>query len=172
MAIPKKLRLFTVFVDGVNHIGKVPSVTLPKVTRKTEDYQGGGMLGSVAVDLGLDSGALDASMIVGGVVEELILKYGGDIDEMRLRFVGEFYSGGTSSLLEAEMRGRITEIDPGDAKQGDDTNPHLRLIKNTYYKLSVDDKPLLEIDLLNFIYKRNGENLYPDRIMSALGLGS
>ncbi|WP_044784974.1 phage major tail tube protein, partial [Klebsiella pneumoniae] len=55
MAIPKKLRLFTVFVDGVNHIGKVPSVTLPKVTRKTEDYQGGGMLGSVAVDLGLDS---------------------------------------------------------------------------------------------------------------------
>ncbi|MCQ4062144.1 phage tail protein, partial [Klebsiella pneumoniae] len=92
------LRLFTVFVDGVNHIGKVPSVTLPKVTRKTEDYQGGGMLGSVAVDLGLDSGALDASMIVGGVVEELILKYGGDIDEMRLRFVGEFYSGGTSSL--------------------------------------------------------------------------
>jgi phage tail tube protein FII len=27
-------------------------VTLPKVTRKTEDYQGGGMLGSVAVDLG------------------------------------------------------------------------------------------------------------------------
>lgn len=122
MAIPKKLRLFTVFVDGVNHIGKVPSVTLPKVTRKTEDYQGGGMVGAVAVDLGLDSGALDASMVVGGVVEELILKYGGDIDEMRLRFVGEIYSGGTSSLLEVEMRGRITEIDPGDAKQGDDTN--------------------------------------------------
>lgn len=107
----EKLRLFTVFVDGVNHIGKVPSVTLPKVTRKTEDYRGGGMVGSVAVDLGLDSGALDASMVVGGVVEELILKYGGDIDEMRLRFVGEIYSGGTSSLLEVEMRGRITEID-------------------------------------------------------------
>lgn len=69
------------------------------------------MVGSVAVDLGTDSGALDASMIVGGVVEELILKYGGDIDELRLRFVGEIYSGGTSSLLEVEMRGRITEID-------------------------------------------------------------
>ena len=170
MAIPKKLRLFTVFVDGVNHIGKVPSVTLPKVTRKTEDYQGGGMLGSVAVDLGLDSGALDASMIVGGVVEELILKYGGDIDEMRLRFVGEFYSGGTSSLLEVEMRGRITEIDPGDAKQGDDTN-HTYAIKNTYYKLSVNDRPLWEIDLLNFIYRKDGKDIVPDRIRSALGLG-
>ncbi len=112
MAIPKNSGCSPSFVDGVNHIGKVPSVTLPKVTRKTEDYQGGGMVGSVAVDLGLDSGALDASMVVGGVVEELILKYGGDIDEMRLRFVGEIYSGGTSSLLEVEMRGRITEIDP------------------------------------------------------------
>ncbi|APS34608.1 phage major tail tube protein [Serratia marcescens] len=170
MAIPKKLRLFTLYVDGTNHIGKIPSVTLPKVTRKTEDYQGGGMQGAVAVDLGLDGGALDASMVVGGVVEELILKYGGDIDEMRLRFVGEIYSGGTSSLMEVEMRGRITEIDPGEAKQGDDTN-HTYAIKNTYYKLSVDDKALLEIDLLNFIYKRDGKNLYPDRIVSALGLG-
>ncbi|UVV95696.1 phage major tail tube protein [Citrobacter freundii] len=170
MAIPKKLRLFTMFVDGDNYIGKIPSVTLPKITRKTEDYQGGGMLGSAAVDLGLDSGALDASMVVGGMVEELILKWGGDIDELRTRFVGEIYSGGISSLLEVEMRGRITEVDQGEAKQGDDTS-HTYALKNTYYKLSVDDKPLLEIDLLNFIYKRNGKSLYPDRIASALGLG-
>ncbi len=170
MAIPKKLRLFTMFVDGDNYIGKIPSVTLPKITRKTEDYQGGGMLGSAAVDLGLDSGALDASMVVGGMVEELILKWGGDIDELRTRFVGEIYSSGTSSLLEVEMRGRITEVDQGEAKQGDDTS-HTYALKNTYYKLSVDDKPLLEIDLLNFIYKRNGKSLYPDRIASALGLG-
>ncbi|AUV02258.1 phage major tail tube protein [Enterobacteriaceae bacterium ENNIH1] len=171
MAIPKKLRLFTLFVNGTNFIGKIPSVTLPKLTRKTEDYQGGGMIGSVAVDLGIEAGALDASFVAGGVIEELILKYAGDIDELRLRFAGEYYSGGTSSLLEVEMRGRITEIDPGESKQGDDTS-HTYAIKNTYYKVSVDDKPLLEIDLLNFIYKRNGENLYPDRITSALGLGS
>ena len=159
------------FVDGDNYIGKIPSVTLPKITRKTEDYQGGGMLGSAAVDLGLDSGALDASMVVGGMVEELILKWGGDIDELRTRFVGEIYSGGTSSLLEVEMRGRITEVDQGEAKQGDDTS-HTYALKNTYYKLSVDDKPLLEIDLLNFIYKKNGQNMFPDRITSALGMGS
>ena len=170
MAIPKKLRLFTMFVDGDNYIGKIPSVTLPKITRKTEDYQGGGMLGSAAVDLGLDSGALAASMVVGGMVKELILKWGGDIDELRTRFVGEIYSGGISSLLEIEMRGRITEVDQGEAKQGDDTS-HTYALKNTYYKLSVDEKPLLEIDLLNFIYKRNGKSLYPDRIASALGLG-
>jgi hypothetical protein len=51
----KKLRLFTLFVDGDNY-RENPSVTLPKLTRKTEDYQGGGMLGSAAVDLGLIQG--------------------------------------------------------------------------------------------------------------------
>ncbi|EFU3940433.1 hypothetical protein H3B54_001262 [Escherichia coli] len=80
MAIPAKLRLFTCFVNSVNNIGKVTSVTLPKLTRKTEDYQGGGMIGSVAVDLGLDSGALDATMVVGGLVQALLLEYGGDLD--------------------------------------------------------------------------------------------
>jgi phage tail tube protein FII len=33
MAIPKKLRLFTMFVDGDNYIGKIP-VTLPKLPVK------------------------------------------------------------------------------------------------------------------------------------------
>lgn len=171
MAIPAKLRLFTCFVNGTNNIGKVTSVTLPKLTRKTEDYQGGGMMGSVAVDLGLDSGALDATMIVGGMVQDLLLEYGNDIDETLLRFAGEYYTAGESQLVEVEMRGRFTEIDGGESKQGEDTSVTYA-VKNTYYKLSIDDKPIFEFDLLNFIYKRNGENLIPDRITSALGLGS
>lgn len=171
MAIPAKLRLFTCFVNGTNNIGKVTSVTLPKLTRKTEDYQGGGMMGSVAVDLGLDNGALDATMIVGGMVQDLLLEYGNDIDETLLRFAGEYYTAGESQLVEVEMRGRFTEIDGGESKQGEDTSVTYA-VKNTYYKLSIDDKPIFEFDLLNFIYKRNGENLIPDRITSALGLGS
>lgn len=171
MAIPGKLRLFTCFVNGTNNIGRVTSVTLPKLTRKTEDYQGGGMMGSVAVDLGLDSGALDATMVIGGVVQDLLLEYGNDIDETLLRFAGEYYTAGESQLVEVEMRGRFTEIDGGESKQGDDTTVTYA-VKNTYYKLSIDDKPIFEFDLLNFIYKRNGQNLVPDRIISALGLGN
>ncbi|MBG6245418.1 phage tail protein [Candidatus Symbiopectobacterium sp. 'North America'] len=171
MAIPHKLRLFTTFVNGNNQIGKVTSVTLPKLTRKTKDFHGGGMIGSTAVDLGLDGGALDASMVVGGMVKTLLQEYGGGIDETRLRFAGEYYTDGESLLAEVEMRGRVIEIDSGEAKQGDDTSVTYAL-KNTYYKLSIDDQPIIEIDLLNFIYKKDGKNIYPDRITSALGLGS
>ncbi|MEH2760966.1 phage major tail tube protein, partial [Klebsiella pneumoniae] len=44
--------------------------------------------------------------------------------------------------------------------------------KSTYYKFSIDDQPIIEIDLLNFIYKKNGQNMFPDRITSALGMGN
>ncbi|EES1144875.1 phage tail protein, partial [Escherichia coli] len=32
-------------------------------------------------------------------------------------------------------------------------------------------RPLWEIDLLNFIYRKDGKDIVPDRIRSALGLG-
>ena len=52
MALPKKLKYFNMFFDGDNYFGMVPEITPAKLTKKTEDYQAGGMPGSVAVDLG------------------------------------------------------------------------------------------------------------------------
>ena len=63
MAVPHKLRLFSCFINGDNYLGKVTSFTRPKLSRKVEDYQGGGMLGAVGVDLGLDAGALDSTIV-------------------------------------------------------------------------------------------------------------
>lgn len=71
MAIPHKLRLFSCFVNGDNYLGKVTSFTRPKLSRKVEDYQGGGMLGAVGVDLGLEAGALDSTIVFGGVIKAL-----------------------------------------------------------------------------------------------------
>lgn len=133
MAVPKHLRFFTLFVDGENEVGKVTSVTPPKLTRKTDSYRGGGMMGAVSIDLGLDDSALDASFVMGGAVRALFLKYGGTIDGTLLRFAGEYYTDAESDLYEIEMRGRVTEIDMGEAKQGEATS-HTYAVKNTYYK--------------------------------------
>ncbi|EHS0460924.1 phage major tail tube protein, partial [Escherichia coli] len=84
--------------------------------------------------------------------------------------VGEVFTDGEESqILEIEMRGRITEIDQGEIKQGEATS-FTFAVKNTYYKESVDDSDVVEIDLLNFIYKKDGENVFGDRVSSALGL--
>ena len=171
MAIPHKLRLFSCFVNGDNYLGKVTSFTRPKLSRKIEDYQGGGMLGAVGVDLGLEAGALDSTIVFGGVIKALFLEYGAEIDGTRLRFAGEYFTDGESQLVEVELRGRFTELDGGDSKQGEDTEESYTF-KSTYYKFSIDDQPIIEIDLLNFIYKKNGQNMFPDRIPSALGMGN
>ena len=52
MAMPRKLKLMNVFLNGYSYQGVAKSVTLPKLTRKLENYRGAGMNGSAPVDLG------------------------------------------------------------------------------------------------------------------------
>ena len=67
MALPRKLKYLNMFNDGLSYMGVVESVTLPKLTRKLEKYRGGGMPGSVSVDLGLDDDALALEWTIGGL---------------------------------------------------------------------------------------------------------
>ena len=67
MALPRKLKYLNMFNDGLSYMGVVESVTLPKLTRKLEKYRGGGMPGSVSVDLGLDDDALSLEWTLGGL---------------------------------------------------------------------------------------------------------
>ncbi|MBI6358056.1 phage major tail tube protein, partial [Proteus mirabilis] len=52
MALPRKLKNFNLFMNGVNYVGVAEELTLPKITRKLEAYRGGGMNGSVQIDMG------------------------------------------------------------------------------------------------------------------------
>ncbi|MDO9402898.1 MAG: phage major tail tube protein, partial [Polaromonas sp.] len=45
--IPEMLTNCVMFVDGVSFSGDVPSMTLPKLSIKSEEYRGGGMSGPV-----------------------------------------------------------------------------------------------------------------------------
>ena len=57
--IPQTLFNTNMFVDGQSLQGDVPSLSLPKVTVKTEEYRGGGMDAPVGMDMGLEK--LEAS---------------------------------------------------------------------------------------------------------------
>lgn len=67
MALPRKLKYLNMFNDGLSYMGVVESVTLPKLTRKLENYRGGGMNGAAPIDLGLDDDALTVEWSVGGL---------------------------------------------------------------------------------------------------------
>ncbi|WP_243260345.1 phage major tail tube protein, partial [Pseudomonas aeruginosa] len=51
--IPQTLTNTNLFIDGVSFAGDVPSLTLPKLAVKTEQYRAGGMDAPVSIDMGL-----------------------------------------------------------------------------------------------------------------------
>lgn len=169
MALPKKLKYFQLAADGVGYLHEVPELTLPTLARNMADYQSGGMDSPIKSDMG--GQALTMDWTLAGMVPEIFAQMGAQThDAIALRFSGAYQSDDSSAVQAVEVlaRGRHSEIAPGTAKKGDDT-----AIKVTselsYYKLTVDGKEIIEIDVLNMVYKVDGVDLYADH-RAAIGL--
>jgi len=148
MALPKKLKNYDVFQDGVSWLGQIPSVTLPKLTRKMEKYRAGGMGGSVSIDFGQDD--MEASFTAGGILYDALKAYGATThNAVMLRFAGAYQAEdtGTYDAVEVVMRGRYSEIDFGDGKTDTDTE-HKFTFPLSYYKLRVKGRDFIEIDVV------------------------
>ncbi|QII37356.1 phage major tail tube protein [Rouxiella badensis] len=161
MALPKKLKLMNLFNDANSYQGVVSSITLPKLTRKLENYRGGGMNGSAASDLGLDDDALSVEWSMGGIDELVLTQWGSaQVAGVPLRFAGSYQRDdtGETTAVEIVLRGRHKEIDMGDAKQGEDTETKISTMCS-YYKLTIGGKELIEIDTINLIEKVNGVDM-------------
>jgi len=169
MALPRKLKNFNLFGDGHNFMGQCNEVVLPKLTRKMEEHRGGGMNGPVDVDLGQEK--LEMEHTYGGLMREIYEQYGATrADGVMLRFAGAYQRDDTDVVdaVEVIVRGRHSEIDPGTAKAGDDTEFKVTSTLS-YYKLVINNEVVIEIDLLNFIEKVGGVDRLADQ-RSAIGL--
>lgn len=130
MALPRKLKYLNMFNDGLSYMGVVESVTLPKLTRKLENYRGGGMNGAAPIDLGLDDDAITVEWSVGGLPDvALWAQYAAPgADAVPLRFAGSYQRDDTGEIIAVEvvMRGRHKEIDGGENKQVKTPRPNCR----------------------------------------------
>lgn len=166
--IPEVLSNCAAFIDGVSFAGEVPTLTLPKLTKKTDDYQGGGMSAPIEMGLGLEK--LEAAWTTNGVRRES-LKYFGLADQTACNAVFRAaYKGlkGSVKAVIVTLRGAVKEVDMGDWKPGDKAEiKHAMSV--TYYKLEIDGRVMYEIDPLNMIQVVDGvDQLAAER--SALGL--
>ncbi|KFK93379.1 MULTISPECIES: phage major tail tube protein [unclassified Serratia (in: enterobacteria)] len=162
MALPRKLKYLNLFNDGLSYMGVVSSVTLPKLTRKLENYRGGGMNGAAPVDLGLDDDALTVEWTIGGLPDDALWSQyaAASAATVPLRFCGSYQRDDTGDVVAVEivLRGRHKEMDFGDQKQGEDTETKIST-QCTYYKLTVDGKERIEIDTINMIERVNGVDM-------------
>lgn len=169
MALPRLLKLMNVFNNGNSFFGVAEEVELPKLTAKIEDYRAGGMLGEVGVNLGLEK--LELTHKYAGIVPELLSGFANpQIDSELIRFAGSYQRDDTGDIhaVEVLMRGRHAEIDGGNSKAGEKTETSIKS-NLTYYKLTIDGKEVIEIDLLNTVFKVDGEDRYAKH-RAAIGL--
>lgn len=153
MGLPHKLKDMNLFDNGFSYLGLVPEVTLPKITLKTEAYRGGGMLAEVDVAMGLEK--LEMEIKYGGAVRNKLRSLGlAGVNGSLMRWLGAYQEDATGAVLAAEVvaQGLLTELDPGSAKVGDNTE---WTAKHTliYYKLVIGGVEEIEIDVLNNVWR-------------------
>lgn len=154
--LPAKLKQFNAFNDGASYLGQVKSLELPKLTMASEDVRTGGMIGTLDADMGLEKLTMTATY--GGLVVGVLRQMGlTRVDGAMLRFVGAYQSGSARSPVAAELvtRGRHTEIDPGTAEAGSDTEWKVQSTLS-YLKWTINGVVEVEVDIINAVYRVGG----------------
>lgn len=143
--IPETLANLNLFVDGQSFQGDVPSLTLPKLTLKTEEHRAGGMDMPIELDMGMEK--MESNFTTTGVRKESLKFFGlADGNAFNGTFRGSYkIQKGQTKAVVVTLRGTLKEIDMGDWKAGDKAELK-HAIAVTYYKLEVGGEMIYEID--------------------------
>lgn len=167
MGIPKKLKNMNIHVDGEGFLGRASEFEEPTLAIATEDWRGGGMLGAIKLDTGLEP--MEAKLKMGGHEASLIRKFGTTrVDGVRVRLTGAYQAddGTPAQAVECFIGGRFTEIMPGTSKPGDDTE-HEYTVPLSYYRREVNGRTEVEIDMVAGVFIVDGIDRYAE-IMSII----
>lgn len=167
MGLPRTLVNINSYADGEGFLGVIGEFEQPKLAIATEDWRGGGMVGSVKLDKGVEP--MEATLTFGGHEKSLVRKFGStSVEGVRLRLVAAYRAddGTPAQAVEIYIGGRFTEIDFGKDKPGEMTE-HKYTAPLSYYRRVVDGRTEVEIDMIQGIFMVNGVDRYAD-IMSIL----
>jgi phage tail tube protein FII len=175
--LPKVLKNFNLMINGVGYAGRVQEVTLPKLAHKTEEFRLGGLDTPVQVDMGLEK--LESELTL-SEYDSHVIKLFGIEDESTIPIplrgsplgftgfgstnsnkIGFTLRGGLSDELNDKViptvvyyEGAIIELDFGQWKAGENAPLKMRLALR-YYRLTIDNENLVEIDVDNRVRKIN-----------------
>ncbi len=153
--VPQTLYNMNAHIDGLSFNGEITSLTIPKLTLKTEEHRAGGMDAPVEMDQGMEK--LEASFAGKGARPEIMKFYGlADQTAFNAVFRGSFkgQKGATTAVV-ATLRGMLKESDPGDWKAGE-AGEFKYAVAVSYFKLEVGGRLMYEIDPINCVRVING----------------
>jgi len=150
--IPKNLRMFAGYVDGVGYGGQIIDGTPPKIVMQTEEFQAGGMV--APEDLSLNS---VEKMVCDMSVKEVTDALYNNLNKPNLPFTlrGSKGSGPDAEPVIFQMRGLMRELDPGQWKAGGDAALKVAFTCR-YLKVTIGTNEVAEISTWPPILKIGG----------------
>lgn len=145
MALPRVIKNFNAFWDGISYFGLAESAKLPAVKIQTEAHRGSGMDGGVGLDVGMEGMTAEITFTEWSAA---ILARVGRQDRFVLRPAMSSATDFSASPIIATLSGLITTSEPEDLKPG--TVSKLKMIMDVQaYRLEIDGALIFDIDLVN-----------------------
>ncbi len=150
-----------VYIDGQDFIAKAEEVDLPKVKFKFADTKALGLYGEAELPSGLDK--MEARIKFNSIYPDFV-SLAANPFKMRSvvvrasMLVWDQNGVNREVPVKAEIRGFFREWDSGNVKKGEGAEAEATL-SVIYYKLEVDGNEVVEVDVLNNIYKVEGEDI-------------
>lgn len=143
------------FIDGQGYAGQVEEFNAPKITLKTEDFQGGGMLAPMEITMGHEKLNSDLTLLSDDpdILSKFSITEGSQVP-FTVREVLESHDGTVTARVHT-MRGKVKSIDPGSTKPGQKSQTKVELALS-YYKLTHGTRVIFEIDVINMVFVKDG----------------
>lgn len=168
MALPRILRNFSLYVDGIGYAGRVTEANLPSLAIQTEDFRGGGMDAPAQIDMGMD--ALELSFTLAEYNEAILNQFGLlNQNAVQVAIRGAMMANGENATpIVCNATGHFKEFDPGSFTAGEVTEAEFTMGLR-YYKLTVGGSVLHEVDVENMTRIINGVDQLAS-IRTAIGI--
>lgn len=160
---------FSININGYGHAGDGEMCSLPKIKKKMEEFQGGGMLfprkravGYQALDFSCDLSSFDPTVLgtcgLYGANQNLVFSVAGFMDG----------DNNAQHTVNCQMAGEVEQLDPGDWAPGKKSKLKFQATLSAI-QLVIDNVTIWDLDAQNGVYAVNGTNFY-SAVKTALGL--
>lgn len=168
MALPKILRNFSLYVDGIGYAGRVTEATPPSLAIQTEEFRAGGMDAPAEIDMGME--ALELSFTLAEYNPAVLRQFGlMNQNAVQVALRGAMMANGEdATAIVVNGTGHFKEYDPGSFAAGEATEAQFTMGLR-YYKLTMGGDVIHEIDVENMIRIINGVDQLAS-IRAAIGI--
>lgn len=165
----EKILNANVYLDDVNFLGRATEVDITKVAVKTTEHQTLGMVGPLELFQGIDK--LEGTIKWAAFNSDVLAKMSPTrAIKLTIRVAQQQYLASSvvnTGQVRAIMIGRAKAIEPQTVKAGEGSLQTVFALD--YFRKTVDERDVLEIDIPNYIYRVDGLDVYAD-VRAVLGL--